>query len=161
MIAHLVGKYKFDVNADNSCGGLNVQTIGSGPSGSPLNYAVSNSNLPVVETLLKYGAEVGDCPGIAIAKQDAQSLKVLVDYGADPSETLDTAVCMDFVDGCKLCLQYGADIALVEARDREMPPNRSLRGAGTNARRALHIQPATGLLSLVGSLVGQKSSHWM
>ncbi|QKX57576.1 uncharacterized protein TRUGW13939_04694 [Talaromyces rugulosus] len=104
MVAYLIGNYKLDVNADDSRGGLNAQTLGSGPWGCPLNYPVSNSNLLAVESLLKYGAEVGDSPAIAISKGHAPSLKLPLDHGADSSEALDTAVRMDFVDSCKPCL---------------------------------------------------------
>lgn len=139
MIAHLIDKYKFDVNADDTCGGLNELTeLGSGPWGSPLNYAIEFSNLPAVETLLKYGAEIGDGPAIAIGKKNAPGLKIFLDKGADPTKALDIAACSDYVEGCKLCLEYGGDIAIVEARDREVASGRSPhKEIGTKARRFL------------------------
>jgi hypothetical protein len=140
MIAHLIDKYQFDVNADYSCGGLNELTVwGDGPSGSPLNYAVEYNNLPAAEALLKYGAEIGGAPSIAICKEFAPILKLFLDKGTDPTEALDTAARRDFIEGCQLCLENGGDISVVEARDREVIVGSSLRKKlSTEVRMLLH-----------------------
>jgi hypothetical protein len=69
MIAHLVDVHHLDVNASDSCGGLNELVEWQDSPVSPLNYAVTYSNLPAVETLFKYNATgvEGAC-GIATKK---------------------------------------------------------------------------------------------
>jgi hypothetical protein len=119
MITHLIDKYDFDVNTDDSCGGLDNRTLGDFISGTPLHFAISCSNLPAVETLLKYGAEIRDDVWVAIDNKCAPALKMFLDSHIDPSDALDIAFLKDYIEGCKLCLEYGADVSIVEARGKE------------------------------------------
>ncbi|KAH8647551.1 hypothetical protein BGZ60DRAFT_437869 [Tricladium varicosporioides] len=66
MVDHLVEKYKFDVNADDTCGGLRWDLdLGETPAiwGSPLDCAVKHGNAAVVGALLKHKANIANCYG--------------------------------------------------------------------------------------------------
>jgi ankyrin repeat protein len=118
MIPHLINTYHLDVNAHDSCGGLNeLVKWDVTQHGSPLNYAVYYRNVPAAEVLLKYGANIGDACAIAIEKKSAPAVKLLLDAGADPSRGLGIAITQGFLEGAQLCLEYGGDIAIGEARD--------------------------------------------
>ena len=62
MIQHLIETYRLDVNAHDGHDGLNelADTIMGeyGPWGRPLNIAIRYGNLPAIDTLLKYNADV-------------------------------------------------------------------------------------------------------
>lgn len=60
MISHLIEKYDLDVNADPRCGGLNELVEFDYSPGSPLNCAVAASNVAAADTLIKYGANIGN-----------------------------------------------------------------------------------------------------
>lgn len=123
MITHLVEKFDLDVNADDGCGGLNKLIKWRETPRYPLGYAVSRSNIPAIETLLKYGAKVdigvGFCPyTYAIKNKNAFALMLLLDAGVDASKSLASAILKDYLEGARLCLEYGGDIAVGEARDK-------------------------------------------
>lgn len=118
MITHLIEKYDFDVNADDGCGGLNELVQWNVTPKFPLSYAASMSNLPAIETLLKYGALVGEAWSYAIKHKNASVLKLLLDAGADASKSLAVAITKDYLEGARLCLEYGGDIAAGEVRDK-------------------------------------------
>lgn len=109
MITHLITVYHFDVNASDECGGLNELP----QWGSPLNYAMQFSNLPAAETLLKYGADIGDACRVPIASKNTPIVKLLLDNGADPSEALGNAIVNDYLEGCQLCLEQNMAVILL------------------------------------------------
>lgn len=118
MITHLVNTYHLDVNAEDSCGGLNELVEWESTPGSPLNYAVKASNVPAVETLLNFGARIEDALGVAVGNEEIEIVRILLDAGADPSEGLGYAVVKDYFEGARLCLEHGGDVTKGEERDR-------------------------------------------
>ncbi|KAH8803451.1 ankyrin repeat-containing domain protein [Xylogone sp. PMI_703] len=114
MITHLVDTYHFDVNASDECGGLNEQAPWIVTPVYPLNYAVTYDNIPAIETLLKYGADIQWADSIAIGKKNIPALKLLLEAGADPSRNLCYTIRKDFLEGAQLCLEYGGDITLAK-----------------------------------------------
>ena len=119
MITHLINTYHLDINASESCGGLNKLDQWATEWGPPLYYAIIYSNLPAAEVLLNYGAEIGGSCGLAIMKKNTPAVKLLLDKGADPSKNLGYAITGNYFEGCKLCLEHGSDdIAIVEARNK-------------------------------------------
>jgi hypothetical protein len=119
MITHLVDTYHMDVNASDSCGGLNEVVKWKTTPVTPLNYAITYSNLPAVETLLKYGATgATSACSIAISKNNIPAVKILLEAGADPSKSLGVAVTKDRLEIATICLERGGDIAVAEERDR-------------------------------------------
>jgi hypothetical protein len=135
MITHLVGKYQFDVNADDLCGGLRwfqESGVTNPDSGSPLACAVRCQNAAAVEALLKYGADVDNIWGFprgrapellnnskgsvirqAVIVGSIPVLKLLLQAGADPSAAYAEAARLnrrkvDRREALQLCLDYGA-----------------------------------------------------
>jgi hypothetical protein len=117
MITHLIEKYNLDVNADDGCGGVN-ELVEWHTTGSPLNYAASRSNIPAIETLLKYGANIGGAYQFAIKNKNTPTVKLFLDSGVDPSECLGSAIINDHLEAARLCLEYGGDIAVGEAHEK-------------------------------------------
>ena len=118
MITHLIDTYHLDVNAGDECGGLNELVKWNVTPGCPLNYAVTASNLPAAQTLLNYGANIGDSCGVAIKYQNTPAVKLLLDAGADPSDSLVNAITTDYLEGAQLCLEHGGEIVKGEERDK-------------------------------------------
>ncbi|RFU24592.1 hypothetical protein B7463_g11747, partial [Scytalidium lignicola] len=118
MITHLIVTYHLDVNAEDTCGGLNQPVMWDVTPGFPLNYAITYNNIPAAEVLLKYSANIRDACEIAIHKRNISAVKLLLDAGADPSKSLGTAITNDYLEAAQLCLEHGGDIAIGEARDK-------------------------------------------
>lgn len=118
MIAHLIEKYHFNVNADDSCGGL--RDFCGDPPMTPLDEACSNRNAAAVEALLKHGAEPGDGPlSSAVHCNTIPEIRLLLDAGADPTRGCNYAVRGNKLESAKICLEYCADVDAVEAEDKE------------------------------------------
>lgn len=134
MITHLVERYHFDINADDSAGGLRVfgglgHRVDVGP---PLVWAVLNWNEPAVRELLRRGADpkaAGGAPlrlatgGLAFSGF-LPAVEPLLAAGADATQGLITAVTLrepedeeDNLKAIKLCLEYGADPVEAEKAD--------------------------------------------
>lgn len=114
MLSHLITKYNIDVDAKDDCNGLNEVAEWHDTPGSALNHAVTRSNIPAIETLLKYGAKIGDSYQIATTHEDTTALKLLLDAGADPSDCLRSAFLDNHFEAARLSLEYGGDIAKAE-----------------------------------------------
>lgn len=118
MIAHLIDKYNFDVDANFNHGDPNGPTVWGDWPETPLIFAVRHNNLPGVEALLKYGAKAGSTAAdFAVGEDNAPILRLLLDNGSNPTESLICAVNYNRLECCRLCLEYGADTAEVEALD--------------------------------------------
>ncbi|CAJ2512183.1 Uu.00g051980.m01.CDS01 [Anthostomella pinea] len=149
MIAHLVDRHHFDVNASDGCGGLR-DFFGDVPDiGSPLNFAVVFKNLAAVEALLERGADTegklavagGGASGAA-ADQDqedghrrypvataigdgytfrgfVEALRPLLEAGADATVGLRCAVDRNNLDAARLLLDFGGDPKLVKEMDAQ------------------------------------------
>jgi len=63
MISHLVETYHLDLNTDDEHEGLNELAgwAADGPTGTPLNYAVTHGSILAAECLLKYGPVSTNC----------------------------------------------------------------------------------------------------
>lgn len=77
MISHLIDTYHLDVNADDSCGGLNELVQYSMHSGSPLYCAVTSGNVAAAGVLLKNGARSGKFGGLA---EDSEMKRLLDEW---------------------------------------------------------------------------------
>ena len=122
MITHLIVKYHLDVNASDACGGLNelaTKLIYYPGPGSPLNYAITYSNVPAAKTLLEHGASIGSAWRIAVNGKNKAALQLLLDAGTDPSDALGAAIIEDYLDGVQLCLEYGGDVAKGDLCDKQ------------------------------------------
>lgn len=118
MITHLIETYKLDVNASDSCGGLNQLVEWDVTPRYPLKYAIYYSNTPAVEVLIKYGAEIGGACGTAIMEKNAPALRLLLEAGGDASEALGSAIHKDYLEGAEISLEYGGEIAVGEEHNR-------------------------------------------
>lgn len=122
IIDHLVEKYNFDVDADDSCGGLR-DFFGDQPQ-LPLDEATSRHNATAVRALLKHGAKSKDrslCT--AVLYEAIPEMRILLDVGADATRACFFAARINKLTAARVCLEYGADVDAVEAKDREWAAN--------------------------------------
>ena len=89
-------------------------------TGNPLNYAVSECNIPAAEALLKYSVDSSKSLHVAITFKHYPAVKLLLKLSANDPGSLGIAITQDYLKGAKLCLQYGADAAHGELHDKQL-----------------------------------------
>ena len=123
MIEHLIEKYSFDVNANDTCGGLRwYGPVGPArrDTGTPLQLAIQRENTTAITSLRKYGSSEHFRPATVDHGQFIAGLQILLDAGVDPtgcyglvSKPFKQARFEERVEkirlaAMELCLTYGA-----------------------------------------------------
>ncbi|KAI1759342.1 ankyrin repeat-containing domain protein [Hypoxylon sp. FL1150] len=138
-IAHLLQKYKYDVNGDDTCGGLVKLSdfTYTGREGPPLRWAVYHHNLPAVESLLRHGAEASTALLVAVESDDLDALKLLLEAGGDATDACRIAATRSKYDAALICLEHGADPNPALVRDAELAEAESTYTPMSSAMKAL------------------------
>ena len=131
MIAHLIKKYNFDVNGDDTCGGLRSYRNRAEHGVFPLEKAVYYERLGAIEILMENGADKDKALGVAVGNgsQPAdrpEPLKMLLDAGADPDKAAEKAVWCNNVKALETCFEYGADPAAAKEYQSSTLPHHEM-----------------------------------
>ncbi|KAK8026316.1 hypothetical protein PG990_004139 [Apiospora arundinis] len=124
VIGHLIQKYHFAVDADDTCGGLvklSDFTVIPSQEGPPLVRAVFHGNLPAIQSLLRRGALIDEkAIRTAIECDNLDVLQALLEAGGDATYGCCLAVARDKVEAAHVCLQHGADHKAAVGYNREL-----------------------------------------
>ncbi|KAI1089760.1 hypothetical protein F5B19DRAFT_465785 [Rostrohypoxylon terebratum] len=121
-ISHLLQRYNYDVNGDDTCGGLVKLSDFTDVSwqGPPLRWAVYHDNLPAVKSLLSHGAEASAALLVAIERDNLDALNLLLEAGGNATDACKIAATRSKIDAARICLEHGADPKPALARDAEL-----------------------------------------
>ncbi|KAF8857523.1 hypothetical protein BDZ45DRAFT_788101 [Acephala macrosclerotiorum] len=119
VIILLIENYTLDIKADGKCGDLYEMWELDGnwnhTTEEPLNWAVERGNIPVITTLLSYGADPLVSLRMAIYAKKTAAVRLLLEAGAGPTKYIGLAMMRDYLEGVELCLEYGGDLVEGEA----------------------------------------------
>ncbi|KAI1211529.1 ankyrin repeat-containing domain protein [Annulohypoxylon truncatum] len=153
-IAHLLQRYDYDVNGDDTCGGLVKLSdfTYTGREGPPLRWAVYHDNLPAVESLLRHGAEPSAALLVAVERDNLEALKLLLGAGGNATEACRIAATRSKIDAALMCLEHGADPNPSLVRDAELAGAESMYKPMNGAMKALLNDPKYKSDSQTGAL---------
>lgn len=144
VIGHLIQQHGFDVDAEDSCGGL-VQlsdfTV-SGQEGPPLVRAVCHGNLPAVRALLRHGADAGQkAVRTAVERDNRAALEALLEAGGDATYACCIAASRAKLDAARVCLRHGADPRAAVRYDAELASKSGTHAPMSRAMADLLLDP--------------------
>ncbi|KAI1448705.1 ankyrin repeat-containing domain protein [Annulohypoxylon stygium] len=137
--AHLLQRYSYNVNSDDTCGGLVKLSDFTDISwqGPPLRWAVYHDNLPAIKALLAHGAEASAALLVAIERDNLDALKLLLGAGGDATDACRIAATRSKIDAARICLEHGADPNPALVRDAELAGAESTYKPMNGAMKAL------------------------
>lgn len=107
---------------------------------SPLKYAASSSNKPIVDSLIKYGADVKEKSLICFSFNNVEIVELLITHGADiqgancgGNSPIHAAINSDALNTAELLLKHGADVNDQNYVGKRTPLQRAANAGKTKA----------------------------